>query len=76
MSNLKDTPRALEVMINPATKKLFSELGVLSEIELDARYEIELENYILKLQIESRVLGDISQNHIIPAAINYQKCFN
>ena len=37
-----------------------------------ARYEIELENYILKLQIESRTLGDIAQNHIIPTAIKYQ----
>jgi glutamine synthetase len=72
LSNQKDTPRALGVMKEKATKKLFSELGVLSEIELDARYEIELENYILKLQIESRTLGDIAQNHIIPTAINYQ----
>jgi glutamine synthetase len=47
-------------------------MGVLSNIELDARYEIELENYILKLQIESRTLGDIAQNHIIPTAIKYQ----
>lgn len=72
LSNLKDTPRALKVMIDKNTKELFSELGVLSEIELDARYEIELENYIMKLQIESRTLGDIAQNHIIPTAIRYQ----
>ena len=45
---------------------------MLSDVELDARYEIELENYILKLQIESRTLGDIAQNHIIPTAIKYQ----
>lgn len=72
LSNLKDTPRALKVMVQKETKKLFSDLGVFSEIELDARYEIELENYILKLQIESRTLGDIAQNHIIPTAIKYQ----
>ncbi len=72
LSNLKDTPRALKVMVQKDTKKLFGELGVFSEIELDARYEIELENYILKLQIESRTLGDIAQNHIIPTAIRYQ----
>jgi glutamine synthetase len=72
LSNFKDTPRALKVMIEKDTKKLFGELGVFSEVELDARYEIELENYILKLQIESRTLGDISQNHIIPTAIKYQ----
>ncbi len=72
LSNLKDTPSALKVMVEKETKKLFADLNVLSEIELEARYEIALENYILKLQIESRALGDISQNHIIPAAINYQ----
>lgn len=72
LSNLKDTPRALKVMIDKNTKDLFQELGIFSEIELDARYEIELENYIMKLQIESRTLGDIAQNHIIPTAIRYQ----
>ncbi len=72
LSNLKDTPRALKVMIKKETKDLFKELGIFSEVEIDARYEIELENYILKLQIESRTLGDIAQNHIIPTAIKYQ----
>ena len=72
LSNLKDTPSALKVMVQKETKKLFGDMGVLSDVELDARYEIELENYILKLQIESRTLGDIAQNHIIPTAIKYQ----
>jgi glutamine synthetase len=72
LSNLKDTPRALKIMVDKKTKDLFNELGVFTNIELDARYEIELENYILKLQIESRTLGDIAQNHIIPTAIKYQ----
>jgi len=72
LSNLKDTPRALAVMKDKKTIDLFNELGVLSPIEMDARHEIELENYILKLQIESRVLGDLAQNHIIPTAIKYQ----
>ncbi len=72
LSNLKDTPRALSVMKDKKTIDLFNELGVLSPIEMQARHEIELENYILKLQIESRVLGDLAQNHIIPTAINFQ----
>jgi glutamine synthetase len=72
LANLKDTPRALKVMEAKSTKKLFKDLGIFTEIELDARYEIELENYILKLQIESRTLGDLAQNHIIPTAIKYQ----
>lgn len=72
LSNLKDTPRALAVMKDKKTIDLFNELGVLSPIEMEARHEIELENYILKLQIESRVLGDLSLNHILPTAIKYQ----
>lgn len=72
LSNLKDTPRAIKTMVDKKTKKLFAELEVFTEIELDARYEIELENYILKLQIESRVLGDIARNHILPTAFKYQ----
>ncbi|HNR56328.1 MAG TPA: glutamine synthetase type III, partial [Flavobacteriales bacterium] len=40
--------------------------------ELEARHEIELHNYVLKLQIEGRVCGDLAQNHIVPTAIAYQ----
>jgi len=45
---------------------------VLSKRELQARYEIKLENYIKKIQIESRVIGDLAKNHIIPIAVKYQ----
>ncbi len=65
MNNIKETPRALDVIISKSTKKLYEGQNVLSSEELDARYEIELENYTLKIQIESRAIGDISQNHII-----------
>jgi glutamine synthetase len=71
LSNLKDTPSALRVFVDKKTKELFSELNIFNEREIEARYEIELENYILKVQIEARVLGDITQNHILPAAIEY-----
>ena len=72
LNNIKDTPRALDVLVDKSTKALFEELDVLSSSELDARHEIELENYTLKIQIESRAIGDVSQNHIIPTAIQYQ----
>lgn len=72
LSNLKDTPRALGAMIDKKTVKLFEELNVLTERELHARHEIELENYVMKLQIEARILGDLSFNYVIPAAIKYQ----
>ncbi len=72
LSNIPDTPRALDVWSRKETKKLFADMGVLSEVELDARHEIELHSYMLKVQIESRVAGDLAQNHIVPTAITYQ----
>ncbi|MBT4774711.1 MAG: glutamine synthetase type III [Crocinitomicaceae bacterium] len=73
LSNFKNTPRALAAMVNKKTIALFEEMNVLSSVELHARHEIELENYVMKLQIEARILGDISYNYVIPAAIKYQK---
>src|SRR5690606_9562349 len=51
---------------------LFEELNVMNHVEVEARYEIELEEYAKKIQIEGRVLGDIARNHVIPTAIRYQ----
>ncbi|NDV70404.1 glutamine synthetase III [Dysgonomonas sp. 25] len=50
--------------------KTFS--GILSEIELHARNEVKWETYTKKIQIESRLLGDLALNHIIPVSISYQ----
>src|SRR5690606_28371273 len=46
--------------------------GIFSKIELDARHEIMLEDYVKKVQIEARILGYIATNHILPAAVQYQ----
>jgi glutamine synthetase len=51
---------------------LFEALEIFSERELTARYQVDLEAYISTVQIESRTLGDIARNHIIPTAIRYQ----
>jgi glutamine synthetase len=72
LPNLKSTPRSLEVYISPATIRLFEKHRVLNERELHARYEIKLEEFTKKLQIESRLMGDLAKNHIIPTAIRYQ----
>lgn len=72
LPNLKTTPVALDAMITEKSKKLFKENGIFTHSELEARYEIELETYIKKVQIEARVMGDLATNHIIPAAIKYQ----
>ena len=72
LSNNKNTPNALKVKIDPKTIELYKCLNVMNKIEIEARYEIELEEYIHRIQIEGRVLGDIARNHIIPTAVKYQ----
>jgi glutamine synthetase len=72
LSNLKDTPRALKVWGEKKVAALFDEMGVLTFRELEARKEIEFENYILKIQIEARIMGDVVQSMIIPSVIEYQ----
>jgi glutamine synthetase len=72
LSNYKTTPEALKARASKQAFDLFSEMGVMNHVELEARYEIELEEYTKKIQIEGRVLGDISKNHVIPTAIKYQ----
>ena len=54
---------------------MFEKLGVMSEKELVARNEVKWETYTKKIQIEARVLGDLSMNHIIPVATRYQSQF-
>ncbi|MDO6437249.1 glutamine synthetase III [Cyclobacterium sp. 1_MG-2023] len=72
LSNLKSTAEALDVLISKKVTELYGKHKVLNERELHARHEIRLENYIMKVQIESRVMGDLALNHIIPTAILYQ----
>ncbi|MCB0790591.1 MAG: glutamine synthetase III [Flavobacteriales bacterium] len=72
LNNIKDTPRALDVWSRKEVKSMFEELEVLTPREVEARHEIELHSYTLRIQIESRVCGDLARNHIVPTAINYQ----
>ena len=72
LSNNKTTPEALKVKITKKVIDLFEEMDVMNKVELEARYEIDLELYTKRVQIESRVLGDVARNHIVPTAIIYQ----
>jgi len=72
LSNRKTTPEALKGFVEKKSIDLFERNNVLSKREVEARHEIGLENYTKKIQIESRVLGDLAGNHIIPVAIRYQ----
>jgi glutamine synthetase len=73
LSNIKTTPHALDAFLAPSSVKVFTENGIFTKKELEARAEIRLETYTLRLQIEGRVLNEMVQNFVIPAAINYQK---
>ena len=72
LSNNKTTPLALRAKISEQSLEIFKETGVMNEVEVRARYDIEVDEYALRIQIESRVLGDIARNHIVPTAIKYQ----
>jgi glutamine synthetase len=72
LSNIKTTPKALDVLITEKTEKLFEETRVFSRREAHARHDILLEEFYKKLQIEARVMGELVNNVIIPAAITYQ----
>ena len=66
-------PKIIDSYLSDSAVKMFGSTGVLSMAELESRCEVKWENYSLKLQIESRVLGDLVINHVLPAAKRYQK---
>ena len=68
----KSCPKIFERYLDPASVQMFESLGVMTKKELEARNEVKWETYTKKLQIEARVLGDLSMNHIIPVATRYQ----
>jgi glutamine synthetase len=72
LSNVNNVPEALSAYLRPENVKLLGSLEILNEPELHGRVEVEYEKFIMKIQIEARVLGDIAINHIVPVAIQYQ----
>ena len=72
LSNHKNTPDALKAKVSAKAISLYEELGIMSKVEIEARHEIEVEEYAKRIQIEGRILGDIARNHVIPTAIRYQ----
>ena len=71
LSNIKTTPKALDAYLSDQTVALFERLGVMTQRELAARHEIMLENYTMKVQIESRLLGEMAMTNVVPAAVRY-----
>jgi glutamine synthetase len=72
LTNINNVPDSLLSYLRPESKKLFENLGIFNESELNGRVEVEFEKFIMKIQIEARVLGDIAINHIVPTAVAYQ----
>jgi glutamine synthetase len=72
LPNIKTTPKALDVLLTEKSETLFTETGVFTRREAHARHEVLLDSFYKKLQIEARVMGELANNMIIPAAIAYQ----
>ncbi len=68
----KSAPVIFDRYLDPESVKMFESMSVMKENELKARNEVKWETFTKKLQIEARVLGDLSLNHIIPVATHYQ----
>ncbi len=68
----RSCPKIFERYLDPESIQMFESLGVMHKKELEARNEVKWETYTKKIQIEARVLSDLSMNHIIPVATYYQ----
>jgi glutamine synthetase len=72
LPNVKTTPPALDAYITEKSKHLFESNHIYTHAELEARHEIMLEDYIKKVQIEARVMGELATTYILPSTIKYQ----
>ena len=65
-------PVIFDQYLTPESVRMFESTGVMTRKELEARNEVKWETYTKKIQIEARVLGDLTMNHVVPVAIEYQ----
>ena len=68
----KSCPLVFERYLDDTSVKMFENTKVMTRKELEARNEVKWETYVKKVQIEARVMGDLSMNHIIPVSTHYQ----
>jgi glutamine synthetase len=71
LSAEESVPKTLKAYVSASSRETLVGTGTLTDRELESRVEVELEKFTKKLQIESRVLGDLAINHIIPTAVRY-----
>lgn len=72
LSNLKTTPEALRIRLDEKIINLFDSMGVMNPVEQKARYEIQMEQYVQRIEIESLILENLVNNQILPASFKYQ----
>ncbi|MEN8118198.1 MAG: glutamine synthetase III [Bacteroidota bacterium] len=72
LTNIQSVPESLSAYLKKENIELFDKLDIFSESELEGRTEVEYEKFVMKIQIEARVLGDIAINHIVPTGVQYQ----
>jgi glutamine synthetase len=72
LSNFATTPEALKAMLSKKTVDLYESAGVFGKKEIHAYYDVMVHSYVTRLQIESRTLGELCTNFVVPAAIAYQ----
>jgi len=72
LTNITNVIEALDAYLSTKSKRLFKSMKVLNEKELEGRTDVRFDNFTKKIQIESRVIGDIALGQIVPVAIDYQ----
>nr|WP_319571572.1 glutamine synthetase III [uncultured Draconibacterium sp.] len=72
LTNIGNVPDSLAAYLREDYIDLFKRNGIFNKAEIEGRVEVEYEKFIMKVQIESRVLADIAINHIVPTAVEYQ----
>ena len=68
----KSCPKIFEHYLDEASIRMFETTKVMNRKELEARNEVKWETYVKTVQIEARVMGDLSMNHVIPVSTHYQ----
>jgi glutamine synthetase len=72
LTNVTNVIEALDAYLSTKSKRLFKSMKILNEKELEGRTDVRFDNFTKKIQIESRVIGDIAVGQIVPVAIDYQ----
>lgn len=71
LCNIASVPESIRTLLTEKSRKVLIGTGIFTTKELESRVEVEYEKFTKKIQIESRVLGDLAINHIVPTAITY-----